>query len=137
MENVNKFYEECEKIRTREEMTHLYDSWSTLYEKDLNYADYRGPFMVANALAVLYPGPCENVHVLDVAAGTGLVGEQLAKRGFIKIDALDPSEGMLAKAKEKDIYQTLICAYFDENNLILQQYTGKHEQTSRKAKAYG
>ncbi|XP_033758337.1 methyltransferase-like protein 27 [Pecten maximus] len=117
MESLKKFYKECQETKTREEMTHYYDSWSMLYEKELNLADYRGPFMVANALAALYPEDRENVHVLDVAAGTGFVGEQLAKQGFVQIDALDPSEGMLAQAKEKGIYQTLICEYLDGNQL--------------------
>ncbi|XP_033762407.1 methyltransferase-like protein 27 [Pecten maximus] len=78
---------------------------------------YRGPAFVGSVLAKLYPGAKEDVRILDVAAGTGLVGEQLAKQGFVQIDALDPSQGMLDEAKTKNVYQALICSYFNEKEL--------------------
>lgn len=34
---------------------------------------------------------------------------QLRKSGFQKIDALDPSKGMLEKAKEKNLYRNYVC----------------------------
>ena len=69
------------------------------------------------------------VRILDVAAGTGLVGVELAKLGFKNIDALDYSQEMLDLAKEKGpirqnyktkyhnvllpgCYQNYICAPF-------------------------
>ena len=41
------------------------------------------------------------VSILDVAAGTGLVGVELVKVGFKNIVALDYSQEMLDLAKEK------------------------------------
>ena len=41
------------------------------------------------------------VKILDVAAGTGLVGVELVKVGFKHIVALDYSQEMLDLAKEK------------------------------------
>lgn len=42
--------------------------------------------------------------ILDVGAGTGLVGEELCKRNFTNIDALDASEACLYEAEKKGIY---------------------------------
>ena len=50
------------------------------------------------------------MKILDVGAGTGLVGENLRGRGYTHIDALDISQEMLDVTKEKDIYSKLICA---------------------------
>ena len=52
----------------------------------------------------------KTMKILDVGAGTGLVGENLRGRGYTHIDALDISQEMLDVTKEKDIYSKLICA---------------------------
>ena len=56
----------------------------------------------------------ENLKILDVAAGTGLVGEELKKRGFnIKnVDALDLCPDMLNVARKKNVYGKLVQAPF-------------------------
>ncbi|XP_053637668.2 uncharacterized protein [Cherax quadricarinatus] len=46
----------------------------------------------------------QQVRVLDVAAGTGLVGCHLHKKGFTNIDALEPSEGMMNILKKTGVY---------------------------------
>ena len=50
------------------------------------------------------------MKILDVGAGTGLVGEILRGRGYTHIDALDICQEMLDVAKEKNIYNKYICA---------------------------
>ena len=42
---------------------------------------------------------------------------QLKLQGFQHIDALDPSEGMLEKAKSKNVYDRYICDFFTEKQL--------------------
>lgn len=44
--------------------------------------------------------PLDGGHVLDVATGTGLVAEELVRRGFT-VTGLDQSEEMLAVARER------------------------------------
>jgi 2-polyprenyl-3-methyl-5-hydroxy-6-metoxy-1,4-benzoquinol methylase len=39
--------------------------------------------------------------VIDVGAGTGLVGTKLVSGGFKNIDAIDASEGLLGSLREK------------------------------------
>jgi SAM-dependent methyltransferase len=48
-----------------------------------------------------------DARILDVGAGTGLLGAALAERGFTVLDALDLSPAMLAEAERKGIYRTL------------------------------
>ncbi|XP_012939075.1 methyltransferase-like protein 27 [Aplysia californica] len=85
-----------------------YSEWAQAgkYEEHLSEEYYQGPIIAADTLAKLFPEPATraNVRVLDVAAGTGLVAERLKPRGFSNIDALEPSEGMLALALAKDLY---------------------------------
>ncbi|KAJ8317688.1 hypothetical protein KUTeg_005592 [Tegillarca granosa] len=47
--------------------------------------------------------------------------EELNKRGFKDIDALDPAEGMLEKAKKKNIYNKLLCEFMTEEKLPIDQ----------------
>ncbi|KAK3103895.1 hypothetical protein FSP39_022742 [Pinctada imbricata] len=72
--------------------------------------DYRGPYIVAENVASLYNDEQKSVvNILDVGAGTGLAGLELRKFGFTNIDGLEPSKGMIQKAKEKGAYKNLIC----------------------------
>ena len=45
---------------------------------------------------------------------------QLKKLGFKHIDALDPAEGMLQRAKEKNIYERYICDYITDKPLDIE-----------------
>ena len=67
---------------------------------------YRSPAEVARVFAALGgTGP-----VLDVGAGTGLVGQALAEAGIGPVDGLDISAEMLARAAEKQVYRSTITA---------------------------
>ena len=52
-------------------------------------------------------GRAADVCILDVGCGTGLVGEELHKRGYKNINGVDLSAKMLNVAKAKDIYRSL------------------------------
>lgn len=46
---------------------------------------------------------------------------QLKQQGFVHIDALDPSEGMLEKAKARSLYENYICDYITDKQLDIQE----------------
>lgn len=71
----------------------------------MNERVYRGPHILADFCNILLSD--KNARILDVGAGTGLVGEYLKKRGFCNLDALEPSLGMLEVAKTKNVYKNL------------------------------
>ncbi|ESO94300.1 hypothetical protein LOTGIDRAFT_161525 [Lottia gigantea] len=88
-----------------------YSKWcrSGDYEKDLSKGGtYNGPIIAGEAISRLYPDD-KNIRILDIAAGTGYVGEELRNKGYHNVDALEPSEGMLQQAIDKNIYKTHIC----------------------------
>jgi len=92
---------------THEEMIRVYTEWANNYDDDLCPGRYNGPEIAAQFMAEHYPmEDREGVLVLDVAAGTGRVGHELFKVGFRKIDAVEPSPGMLTRLRERKIYGT-------------------------------
>lgn len=90
---------------SREEAIARYEDWSSNYDEMLGQGRYRGPEMLAMEAARMVPEDRrKQMRVLDVAAGTGLVGRELLKRGFTNLDALEPVEGMMKVLKERGIY---------------------------------
>jgi len=95
------------------EVLDAYKDWATTYETDLLALHPDRAKHVADFLLELCREASldvASVRVLDVAAGTGLVGVELAKVGFKHVVALDYSQEMLDKAEEKGVYEDFICA---------------------------
>ncbi|KAK3087751.1 hypothetical protein FSP39_010123 [Pinctada imbricata] len=106
-----------------EQVKDFYDDWVTTYEKDCVPGRYNAHLLAAEAVNSTYPENRDQIILLDVAAGTGMLGEELLKSGFKHLHALDASEGMLNKAKEKDIYEKIYCDFLTENPLPIEQDT--------------
>ena len=51
--------------------------------------------------------------ILDAGCGTGNMAQLLDQMGYLYLDGLDPSEGMLEIARSKNIYQNLHQLYLD------------------------
>ncbi len=92
-------------LETPDDNRALYASWAQTYDsgfaKDMDYqlpAHVAGLFLASGAR-----GP-----VLDVGAGTGLVGEVIAAERSLDVDALDISADMLAVAAAKGVYRRTI-----------------------------
>ncbi|XP_035683268.1 uncharacterized protein LOC118420531 isoform X1 [Branchiostoma floridae] len=114
------------KCNMTPEMTaKLYDNWSGYYEEEIiTQRNCRAPRVCAGAVAKALGGSDRGkARVLDVGAGTGACGEELAKLGFTNIDAVDGSQGMLSQAEGKHIYNRLICAFVGPNRLDIEADT--------------
>ena len=85
------------------EVAALYDRWSETYDREMAVAGYRHPSICLALLARHLPRGA--APLLDAGAGTGLIGEWLGIMGYPHVEALDVSEGMLAKAAEKGAYK--------------------------------
>ncbi|KAK4022979.1 hypothetical protein OUZ56_008420 [Daphnia magna] len=93
-------------VHDKNELLSFYQQWSDKYDEDFRTEHYIGPCLTVEAVCELIPDEKRaDVTVLDVAAGTGLVGLELAKNGFKVIDAIDGSEAMLTKLRQKSIYR--------------------------------
>lgn len=94
-------------LRTPEDSRRLYGDWAATYDEGFATAmEYRLPEAVAATFAEAgRAGP-----VLDLGAGTGLLGAALAARGIGPVDGLDISAEMLARAAAKGCYRQLSLA---------------------------
>ncbi|KAL3876952.1 hypothetical protein ACJMK2_034729 [Sinanodonta woodiana] len=102
---------------TPQQIADYYSQWgaSGKYDIHLGMTRYLGPIQAARAIGEYFVSNRENIRILDVAAGTGKVGQELYNLGFRNLDALDPSEGMLKKAKERRVYNQTFQLYFEQN----------------------
>lgn len=88
-----------------EEVAALYDGWAETYDAEMAAAGYRHPTICLALLARhLASGAAP---LLDAGAGTGLIGEWLGIMGYPHVEALDISEGMLARAARTNAYAAL------------------------------
>ena len=110
-------------VKTPEDNIKLYKVWASSYDDDFaKKNDYRSPVLISN-----YYGKFSNkndVPVLDVGAGTGLIAEVMNKKNTIDIDAIDISPEMLESAKSKNCYNKLIEADLTKNLDIDNNYYG-------------
>jgi len=85
------------------ELTSRYDEAAEVYDEAMESdVGWTGHLRLAEAIA-RHVEPA--ARLLDAGAGTGMLGEKLAARGFANMDANDLSPGMLARARAKGIYR--------------------------------
>jgi predicted TPR repeat methyltransferase len=82
-----------------------YDAWATSYDRDVRDLGYCTPEHVADA--VCHQIGDHDAYLLDVGAGTGLLGEEMYRRGYRHLMGMDASHGMLAQAARKGTYRWL------------------------------
>jgi predicted TPR repeat methyltransferase len=89
-------------------IANLYDSYAEIFEQDLvGNLRYQMPAVIADAIRQ-HASP-HQWDVLDMGCGTGLMGEQL--RPFKRtLTGVDLSANMLEKARQRGIYDRLICS---------------------------
>jgi predicted TPR repeat methyltransferase len=104
-ETLNKVY----TATNHEELMDAYKSWAANYD-----ADTVGAFgyvaHIASAKALDETLDRKDAYILDAGCGTGLVGEELARMGYTRMDALDYSKEMLDEAETKKVYERHIQA---------------------------
>ena len=101
-ERIQRVYD----TKDYEELTGEYNVWASDYDADLQSLGFTGPRAGAETLAKYVTD--RNAVLLDAGAGTGMVGEELARLGFTHITALDLSPGMLTVANRKSVYEDLV-----------------------------
>ncbi|XP_033757216.1 methyltransferase-like protein 27 [Pecten maximus] len=105
------------------EVAEYYSKWAEDYEHDLSQDRYLGPSFACKAVSEEYPLTTtdrKSIRILDVACGTGFLGEKLKEEGFTYVDGLDPSDKMLDVARTKDSYTNLYCEFMSDATLPIE-----------------
>jgi len=102
--------------QSTEELEKKYDTWANNYDTDIKKDWSFMPVAIAHKLSQLLPD--KNASILDAGAGTGLVGEALAKEGYTNITAVDLSEQMLAIARQKQVYKKLFQGNLENSSIF-------------------
>ena len=90
-----------------------FDRFAASFESKLEKLSYRAPALVAAMLEDSRLEPSHRLAVLDAGCGTGLCGALLAPYAR-RLVGVDLSTGMLAHAKEKNVYDLLVNAELTE-----------------------
>jgi SAM-dependent methyltransferase len=91
--------------RSNGELQTLYDAWADHYDQDLAAFGYTYPALMAGLVA-RHVRELDN-PILDAGAGTGILGSILHALGYDRLVAIDLSDGMLAVARRKGVYNEL------------------------------
>jgi len=90
-----------------------FDSFASSFESKLEKLSYRAPALIATMLEDCGPAPAHRLDVLDAGCGTGLCGAMVAPFAR-RLVGVDLSQGMLAQAKDKNVYDALTKAELTE-----------------------
>ena len=94
-------------LKTPEDSKKLYKKWAKTYDNDFALSsNYLSPKKISNFFNNYSRN--NDTPILDIGAGTGLVGELLYKTGNKKIIGIDISSEMLEQAKLKECYFSLL-----------------------------
>ena len=112
--------EKCNGFGSGKAKAH-YDSIAPNYDAIYQRLGYPDPMKVAEMAdkhATAKGLDKSTCRVLDIGCGTGLVGRQLADRGFMNIVGLDISSAMMEQADLKAVYTQLV----EHDILDIQQF---------------
>jgi predicted TPR repeat methyltransferase len=84
-----------------------FDSFAASFESKLERLSYRAPRLVAAVIEDSAGAPARQFDVLDAGCGTGLCGPLVAPYAR-SLTGVDLSEKMLAQAREKQVYDTVV-----------------------------
>jgi len=108
-EFVIKFYQDLAERQSDKETAEFYNENTDVYEKLIEIIGYRNGAVqkIAKRLFQLFDGDVSDKYVIDIGAGTGVVGEEMSQLGFKNLDGLDMSKYMLENCRGKGVYRNL------------------------------
>lgn len=109
--SVEEHLERVYQARAPAQLSLAYDAWSQDYDRDLAGLGWHAPREAARLVAERVE---PTARVLDIGAGTGLVGAELARLGFEDLTALDLSQQMLRRAMERGVYRRTVVGCLGE-----------------------
>jgi predicted TPR repeat methyltransferase len=83
-----------------------FDEFSRSFDEVLTKLDYRAPKLIGDLVGSTFEASNTMVNVLDIGCGTGLCGPHLRPIAA-QLTGVDLSSGMLAKARQRNVYDAL------------------------------
>ena len=110
------------KLTSKEKLLEYYDNWTnkSQYNQDMVDWQYTAPIHSVNLFK--QHAPNKGIQILDAGCGSGLVGIELKKEGFINLKGVDFSQSMLNLIPD-EIYNSIELIdlneplYFEDNYL--------------------
>ncbi len=90
---------------SRQELAKSYDDWASDYDADMQSTGYIHPAIIVSLVARYVADPA--AAILDAGVGTGTLGQLLSILSYTNLLGVDMSEGMLTKARIRNIYTDL------------------------------
>ena len=106
-EERKALYMKTYESKSESDVKQAYKNWAPVYEMHIQDQGWQAPELCANLLQAHLPNK-NSAKILDIGAGTGLVGRALADMGYSHVDALDLSTDMLEQARQKGVYQNIV-----------------------------
>ena len=97
----------------RDTLDSLYNQWAKDYDQQI-WASGNPYIAIQTGMMGKYVGDYDSL-ILDAGCGTGNMAQVLNQMGYRNIEGLDPSTGMLAMAKHKDIYRELYSLFLTDS----------------------
>jgi SAM-dependent methyltransferase len=90
---------------SREQLAKTYDDWASDYDADMQSTGYIHPAIIVSLIARYVTDRA--AAILDAGVGTGTLGQLLSILGYTNLLGVDMSEGMLTRARIRNIYTDL------------------------------
>lgn len=94
-------------------VTRLYDDYADRFDEHLDSIDYHVPSLIREAVLAAAPNETPAWQVLDLGCGTGQCGEAVRSLAA-SLSGVDLSPRMIAKGRERRIYDSLSVANIEE-----------------------
>ena len=103
------------KDMTPDEWQQFYDKWAATYDEDVNriVGGFNSPHNVVHNVEKFVPD--HNARILDMACGTGKVGQLLKEKGYTNVDGLDGNNAMLDIARNQKVYKNYYLEFITDS----------------------
>ena len=121
--NSKKGLKDAYSLKTPQDNINLYKIWASSYDDDFaKKNDFRSPYLIS----MFFKKYSQSIDtpILDVGAGTGLIGKEMNASNDLELDAIDISPEMLKAAKLKNCYSKIIEADLTKNLNIESDHYG-------------
>lgn len=111
-----------------EDMGHAYDQMSPdEYEAWMRAVRFTERDEIIKDCLRILPEIGLDAQIFDIGAGTGIVGQEICSAGYKNIDAVDASERMLSKSRDRNCYRNIHHMYLGNGSFPKSEMLGTYD----------